>query len=91
MKERELINVCTCITQDEVHRLIEEDKKNEFRSQNRVNRLMVGRVEEVRKETKNIWKKIIMSNPLYYNGAKKDETSHPVDQEGIFGDQKDEN
>lgn len=38
MKERELINVCTCITHDEVKRLIEEANKKEFRSRNRVNR-----------------------------------------------------
>lgn len=38
MKERELINVCICITHDEVKRLIEEAN-------------MTGKVEEVRKET----------------------------------------
>lgn len=51
---------------------------------------MIVRVEEVRKEEKNIWEKIIMSNCLYNNGVQKDETSHLVAWEGVSGDQKDE-
>lgn len=54
MKERELVNVCTCITHDEVKRLIEEANKKEFRSKNKINRLMIKNVEEVRKETEDI-------------------------------------
>lgn len=65
MKERELVNVCTCITHGEAKRLIEEAKKKEFRSKNRISRLMIGNVEEVRKETKEIWRKIIENGPLY--------------------------
>lgn len=70
MKEIELINVCTCITQDKVKRLIEEANKKEFRSKNMVNKLMIGKVEEVRKETKDIWRKIIVNDPLYKDAFK---------------------
>lgn len=50
MKETELVNRCTCITHDEVNRLIEEANKNKFKSKNRINKLMIGNVDEVRKE-----------------------------------------
>lgn len=51
MKERELIKIIACISQEEVDKLMELTNRKEFRSKNKVNRLMVGRVEEVRKET----------------------------------------
>lgn len=58
MKERELVNVYTCISHDEIKRLIEETNKKEYRSKNRIDRSMIGNIE-VRKETKDIWRKII--------------------------------
>lgn len=65
MKERELVNICTYITPDEVKILIEEANKKEFKRKNRVNRMMIGKVEEVRKEIEDIWRKKIVSDPLY--------------------------
>ncbi|XP_059076764.1 MADS-box transcription factor 31-like [Cryptomeria japonica] len=56
IKGSTLINVSASISQEEVDRIMELANKKEFRSKNRVNRLMVGKVEEVRKETKEIWK-----------------------------------
>lgn len=87
MKERELINVCTYVSQDEAKRLIEEANKKEFRRRNRVNRLMIGRVEEVRKETEDIWRRIMKNNPLYSDAV---QTSHPEVKEGVFSDKNDE-
>ncbi|XP_059077213.1 uncharacterized protein LOC131876304 [Cryptomeria japonica] len=86
MKERELINVCTCIFQEEAHKLIKEENKKEFRSRNRVNRLMIGSVEEVRKETKEIWRRIIKNNPLYSDAV---QTSHSKVRAGVPNAQKD--
>lgn len=48
MKERELVNIYTCITPNEVNRLIEEANKKEFKSLNRINGIMIVNVEEVR-------------------------------------------
>lgn len=59
----------------------------EFKSKNKVNRLMFGRVEEVRKETGDIWRRIMKNNPLYSDIV---QTSHLKVNEGVFGDQKDE-
>lgn len=87
MKERELFNVCTRVSQDEAKRLIKEANKKEFRIKNRVNRLMIGEVEEVRKEIEDIWRRIMMNDSLYRDAVK---TSHPEAKEGIFDDLKDE-
>lgn len=45
MKEHESINVHTYISQEEAHRLIEQANKKESRSINRVNMLMIDKVE----------------------------------------------
>lgn len=57
MKDRELVNRCKYITHSEVNKLIEEANKKEFKSKNKINRLMIGNLEEVRKEIEEIWKK----------------------------------
>lgn len=77
MKERELANLCTCITHSELNRLIEEENKKEFKSKNQINRLMIGNVEEVRKETQDIWKKIIQNDPLYKDALKPSQSEIP--------------
>lgn len=48
---------------------------------------MIGKVEEVRKETEDIWIKIIVNDPLYKDAFK---SSQPKVKEGVLGDQKDE-
>lgn len=85
MKERELVNVYTCITHDEVKRLIEEAKKKEFRSKNRIKKLMIENVEEVRKETKDIWKKIIQDDSLYKDAFK---SFYLEEKQSVFRSQK---
>lgn len=64
MKKRELINISACISQEEVANLIELANQEEFRRKNRVNRLTIGKVEEVRKEIKEIWKRFLKDNQL---------------------------
>lgn len=56
--------------------------RKEFRSKNKVNKLMVGRVEEVRKETKDVWKRFLKNNrvPINDDESQKDDTSHPIVQ-----------
>lgn len=48
---------------------------------------MIGRVEEVRKETEEIWRKKIENDPLYKDVFK---SSQPEEKEGVSCDQKDE-
>lgn len=49
---------------------------------------MRGKVEEVRKETKDVWRKIIVNDPLYKDTFN---SSQLKEKEGVSGDQKDEN
>lgn len=46
---------------------------------------MIGKVEEVRKEKKDIWKKIIVKDPLYKDAFK---SSQPKEKKSVSGDQK---
>lgn len=48
---------------------------------------MTGRVEEARKETKDIWRKIIVNDPPYKDAFK---SSQPEEKKGVSGDQKGE-
>lgn len=55
---------------------------------------MVGKVEEVRKETKEIWKMFLKNNqlqvnPNYDDDSQKEDTSHPEDQANATLDAKD--
>lgn len=43
---------------------------------------MIGNVEELRKETEEIWKKIIANDALYKDAFKP---SQPVDNQGVLG------
>lgn len=64
IKESELVNECTSITVEEIDRLILQVNKKEFKRKHNVNSLMVGRVEEIRKETIEVWKKFLTGNGL---------------------------
>lgn len=48
---------------------------------------MIGKVEEMRKETEDIWRKIIKNDPLYKDAFK---SSQPEEKKGLFGGQMDE-
>lgn len=82
MKERKFINNNVCISQEEVDRLMELANWKESRSKNRVNRLMVAKVEEVRKEIEEIWKMFLKFNRVLINNddSLKDDSSHLIDQ-----------
>lgn len=64
IKESELFNMCTNITIEKIDRFILQANKKEFRRKHRVNNLMVGRVEKIRRETIQIWKKFLTENRL---------------------------
>lgn len=64
MKENELVNQCTSITIEEIDRMILQENKKEFKRKHIVNSLMGGRVEEIRKETIEIWNKFLTKNRL---------------------------
>ncbi|XP_057864250.1 uncharacterized protein LOC131072193 [Cryptomeria japonica] len=64
IKESQLVNQCTSITIEEIDRLILLANKKEFGSTHGVNSLMVGRVEEIRRETSAIWNKFLTKNRL---------------------------
>lgn len=82
-----MINVCTRVSQNEAKMLIEEENKREFKRRNKVNMLMIGRVEEVRKEIEDILRTIMKNNLMYSDAVK---TSHLEVKEGVSDDQKDE-
>lgn len=48
-----LVNLCFVISKSEVDRLLKVAKRS-FRSKTRVNKIMLGKVDEVDKETKTI-------------------------------------
>ncbi|XP_059064778.1 uncharacterized protein LOC131073083 [Cryptomeria japonica] len=62
MNEHELINISACISQEEVDRLVEQANNKEFIRKKGVNKIMIGRVEEVIKEIEEMWKRFLKNN-----------------------------
>lgn len=69
LKEYVLVNLCSIITTEEIDRLLKLTK-NEFKRKYRVNKIMLGKIDEVVKETKNILTKILLDNQYEVNKAK---------------------
>lgn len=61
MKGYVLVNLCSIITKSEVD-IILKIAKNKFRSKTRVNRIMLGKVDEVAMETEAILKQVLEKN-----------------------------
>lgn len=64
IKKSELVNQCTSITIEKIDRLFFLVNKNEFQSKHGVYSLMVGGVEEIRREISEIWKMFLTENRL---------------------------
>lgn len=50
LKEYVLVNLCSDISKEEIDRLL-QSTKSEFRSKHRVNKVMLGKINEIAKET----------------------------------------
>lgn len=69
LKEYVLVNLCSVITTKEIDRLLKLTK-NEFKRKHRVNKIMLGKIDEVVKETEKILTKVLLDNQYEVNMAK---------------------
>lgn len=60
IKETELVNLCPTITPPEMADLINKIGSSEFNPKYRINSLMLERFEEIKKETIDIWVRILL-------------------------------
>lgn len=84
IKMQEILAICVAITLDETKKTIEAADRKVFNSKHRITSLMLGRMNEIIKETQKTWIKFLGENRGFFTSleTKIDTVDTPVEGKG---------